>query len=312
MGRLKGNLGADVFESVLAAEPALVKGLQAILSGTLGGDGTSTKNALTEALIKVGQGLEDLGPKLPGFVDSVGRLADHLGKIVGFLLQAPADKYQSSLPGASLGLDNTTGLGAVLATKPSALIEMPVDAIKAAAKSLWESVTDHGNSSPYNRGAEVGSQVLQGMANGIATGAPTVAAAIKDAAAGVVKAGETELQIKSPSRVFQHQGEMITEGLALGIDEHATMAAHSAANMAELAASESAAIIVRHPDAGALGRAAGDTFNSTSSGGKMGGISFEVHIGEGGSAQDNVEAFRVFVDTELASLLERQLEGMGA
>lgn len=111
---LKNRIGANItnafFEAAQAAEPSLVKGLQSILGGVLGAgaDGKGLQDALTKALEKVGAGLEDLGPKIPGFIASLEKVAavlldiskavmpllEALGSVGGF-----ASKVLGFLPG---------------------------------------------------------------------------------------------------------------------------------------------------------------------------------------------------------------------
>lgn len=79
--RIEANLKNALFGAAQDAEPALVKGLNAILGGVLNIDGKGIQDALTNALVKVGQELENLGPKIPGFVASLEKVATVLSDI---------------------------------------------------------------------------------------------------------------------------------------------------------------------------------------------------------------------------------------
>jgi tape measure domain-containing protein len=294
--RLFANLGADLFEATQRAEPALVKGMQSILGGTLGADGKTLQDQLTNALIKVGQGLEGLGPKIPGFIDGLGRLATQLEKLIPLLervFAAPADKHQSSLPGASLGLDNQSGLGKFLATRPGALLDIVAEF--------------------YTGGKKYGQQYSQGFADGVTDKAPTVAGAAAGVAQGAVDATKSQLEIKSPSRVMAEQGNYVAEGLAMGIEDQADIAFRASSVMAQGVVEESAGVLAPSSVAAAAGREAGDSYEkNVSATSNRPVLHFDVHLGAGASGEDAVEQLREFVELEMTALLERHLEGAGA
>jgi tape measure domain-containing protein len=295
--RLFSNLGADLFEATQRAEPALVKGMQAILSGALGADGKTLQDQLTNGLVSIGRGLESLGPKIPGFIDGLGRLAGVLERLIPLLenaFAAPANKYQSSLPGASLGMDNTQGLGKFLATKPGALAEIIADF--------------------YGSFFKAGNMAGQGVADGMTEKAPTVAAAASGVAQGAVDSTKDTLQIKSPSRVMAEQGGFVAEGLAMGIEDQADIAMRASSVMAEGVVSESAGVLAPSAVASAAGSAAGDSYSSSvASTSNRPVIHFDVHLGAGGDPQgDAVAQLRDFVEIEMAAIFERHLEGAGA
>lgn len=293
-GRLKANLGSDVFEAVLKAEPQLVKGLQAVLGGTLGADGSSVKDQLTLALNRVGKGLEDFAPKIPALVDSLGKIATALGQIVDRFLNP--DKGIAAV--GRLGFSEDSIPGKVLGLTPNDVGDLLGD--------VWKSATQ-GRGDPYARGKEW----TDGLANGITAGAPSVGAAAGAAAQGVVDAHADVTKTHSPSRVGFEAGENWTEGVALGIDEQADMAARASATVADQVVAEAGAMSSR--GALAAGQAAGDTYNrSSSAGSTIGAVHFDVHLSGASSGGDAVEQLRDFVELELAALLERAAEGSGA
>jgi tape measure domain-containing protein len=295
--RLFANLGADLFEATQRAEPALVKGMQAILGGALGADGKTLQDQLTNGLVKIGQGLESLGPKVPGFIDALGRLAGVLERLIPLLentFKAPANQYQSSLPGASLGFDNTQGIGKLLATRPGALADIIGDF--------------------YSNFFKAGNMAAQGVADGMTTNAPAVAAAASGVAQGAVDATKSQLEIKSPSRVMAEQGNFVAEGLAMGIEDQADIAMRASSVMAEGVVAESAGVLAPSSAALAAGSAAGDSYSSSvASTSNRPVIHFDVHLGGGVSPDsDPVQQLREFVELEVAAIFERHLEGAGA
>jgi TP901 family phage tail tape measure protein len=79
---------------------------------------------------------------------------------------------------------------------------------------------------------EVGSNIISGIANGIKNGVTAIANAAKEAAKSALNAAKSFLGIKSPSRVFRDQvGAMVSQGMALGIDENADEAVNSVVSM---------------------------------------------------------------------------------
>jgi tape measure domain-containing protein len=292
--RIKANLGADVFEAVGAAEPALVKGLQAVLGGTLGADGSSVKDQLTLALNRVGKGLEDFAPKIPALVDNLSKIATALGQIVDRFLNP--DKGIAAV--GRLGFSEDSVVGKVLGFTQN-------DAA-AILSDVWKSATQ-GRNDPYARGKEW----TEGLANGITAGAPSVGAAAGAAAQSIVDEHADVTKTHSPSRVGFEAGENWTEGVALGIDEQADMAARASATVADRVVAETGAM----GSSGALaaGQAAGDSLSqSSSSGSTIGSVHFELHLNGAGPDSDVVGQIRDFVELELAALLERAVEGSGA
>ena len=68
---------------------------------------------------------------------------------------------------------------------------------------------------------EIGSNIVDGIANGILTGAGSIWTAAKNAAKSALNAAKDFLQIKSPSRKMRDEvGKFIPSGLAAGIEEN--------------------------------------------------------------------------------------------
>lgn len=292
--RLFSNLGADLFEATQRAEPALVKGMQSILSGALGANGTTLQDQLTAGLVKIGQGLEDLGPKLPGLVDNLGKVADVLGRIVE-LLTRDATK------------NNASGIG-LIDYDPAKIAENT--GIPGFFRSIVDSALNGRGSGPY----DAGRAVSQGLVDGITAGAPSVAAAASGVAQGAVDATKSQLEIKSPSRVMAEQGGFVAEGLAMGIEDQADIAMRASSVMAEGVVAESAGVLAPSSVASAAGSAAGDSYSSSvASTSNRPVIHFDVHLGGGLSPDDDpVQQLREFFELEVASIFERHLEGAGA
>lgn len=67
--------------------------------------------------------------------------------------------------------------------------------------------------------ADLGMQLIQGLASGITAGVGAVVSAVKNAVGGAIKAAKSALGIASPSKVFANIGINTAEGFAGGVDD---------------------------------------------------------------------------------------------
>lgn len=79
--------------------------------------------------------------------------------------------------------------------------------------------------------ADIGVNLMLGLANGITAGASSVVASIVGAAKGAITAAKSALGIASPSKVFAEIGGYTAEGFALGVDDGAADAQAAMAAM---------------------------------------------------------------------------------
>lgn len=308
--RLGANIGADLFQAVQRAEPALVKGLQAVLGGTLGANGTALQDQLTLALEKVGRGLEDIGPKIPGFVDSIARLADQLARVVGFLDRISINGNRAN---AGMGLVGFNEADSYRALNDKLGLPAEGGVLPKFLSSVWSSLTSRRDDSFYSAGQNMSA----GLAAGIAAGAPTVAAAASGVAQGAIDATKDTAKIHSPSKAMQPLGGFMAEGVAVGIEDQAHMASRAASVMADGAISGAAVALAPSRAAGAVGKEAGAAFSSSSTR-SIGDIHVQIDMGAGvavgavGADSGPVQQIRDFFEQEFIALLDRQLEGSGA
>lgn len=308
--RLSANIGADFFEAVQRAEPALQKGLQAILGGTLGANGTALQDQLTTALEKVGRGLEQVGPRIPGFVDSISKLADHLGRIVGFLDRISIGGNKQN---AGMGVAGFSEADSYRALNDK--LGLPTDGglLPMFLSGVWQSITAGRGDGPYSTGQNISA----GLAAGITAGAPSVAAAASSVAQGAIDATKDTAKIHSPSKAMQPLGGFMAEGVAVGIEDQAHMASRAATTMADGAITGAAVALAPSRGAAAVGKDAGSAFSSSTSR-SIGDIHVSIDMGAGGAVggvgvdSGPVQQIRDFFEQEFTALLDRQLEGSGA
>lgn len=277
-------------------------------TGTL----TNLDNAWDRLKTKLGESLIQKGAleQIDKLSESLNRLADNADKVVANLDRLAAvwkvlggDTSVSStdiIPGVEKG-----------STAQKILDFTPNDAIDKIG-SFWKNF--------FTAGKNLGDATSAGMAAGLTGGAGQAADAATGLAESVTAASKTELEIKSPSKVFAEQGRYIDEGLATGIEDHQDLAFASAEALADgvSAEAEMATMIgsgVNQTAVANVGAAAGNALGGSSgaaAGGMVGPVTINIQVDGAAGADSVVEAIRSWFDTDFAALLERQLEGSGA
>lgn len=110
--------------------------------------------------------------------------------------------------------------------------------------------------------AEMGSNIIEGLIDGIINMGPNMLKAVTGIADAAINAAKSALGIASPSKVFADIGGYTAEGFAVGVDDGAAMAQDAMAAMVEppdpnapLAAMATAGRVVRGAEAAASGAA---------------------------------------------------------
>jgi hypothetical protein len=103
-------------------------------------------------------------------------------------------------------------------------------AVVQGIQGAWQAVTAYLDGIIPGLG-QVGTQIMQGLANGIAAAAGLPLQAITGAVSGAISGAKSLLGIHSPSKVFADIGGYTAEGFAQGVDEGAPEAQTSLASM---------------------------------------------------------------------------------
>jgi hypothetical protein len=112
--------------------------------------------------------------------------------------------------------------GAAIVAALVAITALPV-AIAAGFVKVYESAKNALSYIERLNLKQVGTNIIQGLADGISAGASTVVKAITGVADGAVTAAKKALGIQSPSTVFRYQiGAQATEGMALAAEDGET------------------------------------------------------------------------------------------
>lgn len=108
-------------------------------------------------------------------------------------------------------------------------------AVYNAGKKAWDGITEGINKAKAFLASvslsEIGTRIIQGLANGITGGASKVLSAMTGVVKGAIGAAEKLLKIGSPSRLFEQLGAWTTEGYAGGVESNEGMATSALESM---------------------------------------------------------------------------------
>lgn len=124
--------------------------------------------------------------------------------------------FITSLPG-----NIASFLGQVISRVGSWVSEMASGAARAA--SQFASSLINGLASIPGQVVSIGSNIVQGMINGVTGAAGSLIGAVKGAVGNAIDGAKKLLGIHSPSRVFREIGRYTMQGAALGVDDDADM-----------------------------------------------------------------------------------------
>lgn len=193
----------------------------------------ATFEGLAQPLI---DGLEAAGPVLEAFA-----LGAAIGVLKLYIAFKPAIRAVRELFGSSdttleeaLNAAEIAGKAAAAAVGVVALGVLSVaahaatlwagfTALKSAGETAWTAITDAiADALSWLKGislAQIGKDMLDGLAKGITGAADVVLNALRGVVTDAIAAAKSLLGIKSPSRVFAGIGENTAEGFAQGVEE---------------------------------------------------------------------------------------------
>lgn len=155
-------------------------------------------NAIIDAVQKIAAWGEQMRSR------AVSAATSLINQVFSILSQMPG-KIWNAIVGA---LQQVANWGTQLAAKGA-----------AAAKGLFDAVVN-GVSSLPGKMAEIGSNIVSGMWNGISSGWSWLKDKVSSLAGDLLQGAKDALGIKSPSRLFRDLvGKMIPQGIGVGIDE---------------------------------------------------------------------------------------------
>lgn len=173
-----------------------------------------------EAIVVFTKGIIDALPKLieklPVIIETiVTTLVDNLPILVDAAIEIILALIDAIITNLPLIIEASYKIMGALA---GGLIKAIPDLI-AAIPRIFKSIRDHFKNMDW---AELGKNLIQGIANGVANAAKNLAKSVVDAGKSALNATKDFLGIKSPSRVMRDQvGKMIGAGMAEGIADSA-------------------------------------------------------------------------------------------
>lgn len=232
----------------------LVNGILAKLPDVLNAINTILQNVLSAFVANLPQmmrsGLDMIIKLVTGILAKLPDVLLAIGRIIMTILTALRDAYVSmKKEGINLLIELISGIGSKITDAANKIGEVidamiqkfidnaskfldqgkeaiaqvisgigeKIESVKTKIGEVISAIT--GKFEEFDFGA-VGKAILDGIAGGITSGLSIIADAAKKAAQAALDAAKGLLGIKSPSRVFRKEvGAMISEGMALGIED---------------------------------------------------------------------------------------------
>ena len=169
--------------------------------------------------------------QLPGniatFLASViSNVASWVSQMASNAVQA-GGQFVSNVVNSIMGLPGRIAsfLGQVISRVGSWVGEMASGAARAASQFAGSLI--NGLASIPGQVVSIGSNIVQGMVNGVTGAAGRLIDSVKGAVGNAIDGAKKLLGIKSPSRVFRKIGQYTMQGAALGVDDDADLLVNS-------------------------------------------------------------------------------------
>lgn len=188
-------------------------------------------NAAMQFFGMVLQGIVTYGPQiLATLVSLLGQLIGQVIAWAGQMLANAVSAAANFLGGLMGGLASLPGqivsfLGGIISNVASWVGQMASNASNAASRFAGNLIS--GLQSIPGRVVSIGSQIIQGMVDGVVGAAGSLIDAVGGAVSGAIDWAKGLLEIASPSKVFREIGQLSMRGAALGVEDDAPMLARS-------------------------------------------------------------------------------------
>ena len=255
----------DFFGTIQTAQPLLEFIANILGVGLAAAISTAIKlfAAITEVIAFVITGFEQLYEDISGFVTGVVQfftvdLPNAINALVQWFAQLPGD-IAGSLSAAianvvawvanmasnavSAGSRFTSGIAGFMSALPgniaswlSGAISTVVGWVSQFASNATSAASQFGSKLRSGLAAipgtlgNIGSNIIQGLVNGVTGAAGRLIDAVKGAVGNAIQGAKNLLGIKSPSRVFRKIGQYTMQGAALGVDDDADLLSKSTDN----------------------------------------------------------------------------------
>lgn len=220
------SVAVQMFGGLVTAAGVVINGLQQLYDFIVG----FVQGVVTFFTVDLPNGINALiqwFAQLPGNIAAfLSSIISNVGSWVGNMASNAANagsqfvsnvvNFITSLPG-----NIASFLGQVISRVGSWVGEMASGAARAA--SQFASSLINGLASIPGQVVSIGSNIVQGMINGVTRAAGSLIGAVKGAVGNAIDGAKKLLGIHSPSRVFREIGRYTMQGAALGVDDDADM-----------------------------------------------------------------------------------------
>ena len=191
-------------------------------------------NAAVQLFGMLAQGIAQNAPTI------IATLASLLGQLIAQVISWAAQMLGQAI---SAGVQFLSGLAGQLSQVPGRVAEFLAGTISAvvgwvaqfasnatSAASQFGSKLRSGLAAIPGTLGNIGSNIIQGLVNGVTGAAGKLIDAVKGAVGNAIEGAKNLLGIHSPSRVFRKIGQYVMQGAALGVDDGAGLLLKSTDN----------------------------------------------------------------------------------
>ena len=178
-------------------------------------------DVITRALpIIIQLGVEILLAFLRGIADNIGEVVDTAVDIIVNLLNGIANNLPRIIQaGTDLVVKFIQGLSSAIPQVVDAGLQMIVDVANGIADSIRTVIPQLTDAA-----GNIASAIIDGIVDGISDLASRAWNAVTNMASGLLDSALSVLGINSPSKEFMYIGQFVSQGMAIGIDNHAPRA----------------------------------------------------------------------------------------
>lgn len=173
---------------------------------------------------QIGNGFQAMGQVFSDVKDTIVKIWEGLldtirkgAKIIGDIASGDWTKAWEDMQGTA---ENTEkGVGTAVDLMTTKMGEIPTK----GGKAIDDLKGKLGGTDLSSDGSRIGNSLMTGMAAGINNGLGVAIAAAQRAAAQVQNAATVQLRVQSPSKEFEHIGEMVMKGFEVGISANVNL-----------------------------------------------------------------------------------------
>ena len=212
-------------------------------------------NAAVQFFGMLAQGIAQNAPTI------VAAIASLLGQLIAQVIAWAAQMLSQAISAGAQFLDGLMGGLAALPGRVASCLSGTISTVvgwvaqfasnATSAASQFGSKLRSGLAAIPGTLGNIGSNIIQGLVNGVTGAAGRLIDAVKGAVGSAIEGAKNLLGIKSPSRVFREIGRYVMQGAALGVDDGADLLLRSTDDA--MRGMVSTARDVKHtPDAGGV------------------------------------------------------------